>query len=216
MDSGHAILFIGHSHLMRLQPIISRQHSHFHNFKENIETLQCIWKVRGGLRVKHLLPKTGVSDSENDFALKLQQVIDCHQPNSLVVAIGDNDVDNFDSPELLALRIFNVVTVLKNRNPSVKIVTILQLFPRYDGARGDINAYNNKAKMINEQLLQLAKQTDGIRFFYANFKFPEAGKNAYQLGQANFENDGVHLNLKGKAKLCHRLRDVIKRHLRLN
>ena len=147
------ILFCEHSHMARLQGVVSRPYSHFFNFKE--QNLECVWHVQGGLRVEQLLVKPGARVSRNGFAIDLNNILDDLQPSSMIIAIGDNDVGR-DRPELVALKIFNYVAAILNKNPQLKMITMLQLLPRYYGARGDIEAYNIEAHEINERLLSLA------------------------------------------------------------
>ena len=204
------MILIGHSHLDRLQNFRD-----INSHKDNIP--YHVSFSRGGLRLDHL---TGPIKSNWEHSKKLayQQfnsclAIEAKKNDSICFILGDNDVGRGKSAEEIATGLFAFGTQLKNRF-SLRAVMFIQLFPRYEKARGNVPEYNSTAKAINHILKDLCKDSDNCCFVNAGFSFPGEDKNggsvAYLSNKTYFGPDGVHLNSSGNQKFVKTFEKIFK------
>ena len=167
------ILVIGHSHVATLEKGVRKAVHGWGNFRFPQHDVVFDFVYRGGARVGQVL-HGGLEDDA--FADEVQRHMDDFRPHVLWLWVGDNDlrVPARGAAEELVLRIFNTAATLVARNCSVQFAAILQLLPRYRGARGNIHFYNTAAAEVNARLLHLCQQTGRHLYFaMANFRFPE-------------------------------------------
>ena len=181
----------------------------YFNFKLPEDEIIFDFCYKGGAKTRQMLP--GSNNDNNHLAVIMQQAINNFQPHAVLLCIGNNDVLKGDeTSEMLALRIFNTAMVLLRRNVSISFFSILQLLPRYPGARGDVAAYNAAAAYTNRVLLDLCTRGPrAVHFSIVRFKFPSMSEVAFWNAQRLFNRGGVHLNLLGLRKLMFRLRYII-------
>lgn len=202
------ILVIGHSHVATIENGVRNAVHGWGNFRFPQHDVVFDFVYRGGARVGQVLHG---GREDNDFADEVQRRINVFRPHVLWLWVGDNDlrVPARGAAEELALRIFNTAATLVARNCSIQFAAILQLLPRYKGARGNVQYYNTAAAEVNARLLHLCQQTGRHLYFArANFRFPENWRQ-YINNRRRFNRGGVHLNALGLRKLMFRLRPAV-------
>ena len=89
-------------------------------------------------------------------------------------------------------------------------VVILQILPRYEGARGNINAYNRIAVEVNNIIKARVQEHEDLSFHPVPFHFPtdEESTKLYKEARKLFKSDGVHLDELGQRRLWKSLRGL--------
>ena len=194
-----SVKMIGHSHLRHLEKNISSKDRRKLAKLSNYTSFAV-----SGLKTCHLLGRQKANFEMFASSFK--------SDDHVVLFIGDNDIDKSDSAEVTAWRILSFASSLR-RKYSVASVTVHQLLPRYEGARGNIFEYNTKADKVNGIFKANCKEV-GLYFLDSGFKFPGGDKNgsskSYENKRANFRADGVHLSKMGYKKIIKTIGHVFR------
>ena len=206
------ILVIGHSHVGSLPGAIWNDEHRWFNLKFPAEEVQFDFCIKGGAKTHEIL--SGSNSVEGSFADTITNRLSTFNPHAIWLWIGDNDIKDgcSESSYELALRIFNTAATLVHRaSASASFISIIQLLPRYEGARGDIVSYNRRAEEVNKYVLAFCKDAGPyIHFALHRFLFQGYSRLSYRLGANRFDRFGVHLNRFGIDKLCYRLRPAVQ------
>ena len=207
------ILIVGDSHVGSLRKGIQSLSLGWKNFR--LDRIDVVFDFcgLGGARTRQLLPSSYRRD--NFFANMIASKCNTFQPHVVWLLIGNNDIeDGQETPQELALRIFNTAHMVKNRNISVQLVSVIQLLPHYPGARGNVPYYNVLAAQVNEHLLHLCVEQAGrgdfsVHYAKAKLFFQIEKPKAYWNSQKYFDAGGVHLNNRGIQNVMKRLKPTV-------
>ena len=200
--AGNQVLFLGHSHACCLEEFVNgiegqRKGRVNFNFPEALVRVTITGE--GGMKLDHLV---------NHYTQYINEV----RPHTLVLLIGDNDLKKDCTGEELALKMIAAATNFKKVCVSIQQIVFSQFLPHYQGAWGDIGAYNSKALSANNTLLNEVKSDlykDYMFFLRSGFDFPGTDQETYIKNKRFFRDDGVHLTPQGVYKLYRVLRSAV-------
>ena len=207
MSSPKQCVFLGHSFTRRLGIYINETRPNFGFSRERIEVH---FVGVGGLKINQLV--------NNEERLNL---IRNFHPQTLVLQIGDNDINPESIPHVIVEEMLSAASALRGLLPSVIKIVFVKIMPRnteWGTSRYLFHGYNALAMEING-LLQDAiweREIKNTILYRTDWCFPQENEekfaNLIGLGlgiPSSYDNDGVHLSPVGMRKLVYRLRQIV-------
>ena len=161
MAKVNKILFAGHSHSRRLDSFMRGRHD-LRNFKlpTNEANIQ-VFGI-GGLKITDLLHSNEKGQLMFDF-------IGRFRPDALILSIGDNDIGNGSSIEVILRNYIRLVNRIRSAFPFISNLVFTQILPRH--GRADKNDYNEQAHKLNSRLFNFAQQSSFVFMKYLGLYF---------------------------------------------
>ncbi len=200
LPNSHKILMAGHSHAKHLGYFVNSRDNRI-NFAFDPAVAQILFHGVGGLRMRDLA-------SHSHKGTPILETIAEFKPHTLVLFLGDNDLNENTSAEEVSSFLHVLASHLKNKYTSIQTVVYTQLLPRF-GVAGTRHDYNRKACNVNSNLLDITKDTDFIFFRFCNFPFPYQNESRYLAIRKHFKRDGVHLTHSGNYRLYKTMRWIV-------
>ena len=213
------IILIGHSHLANL--LEYRRNYVVGSGDEDWSDVAAFEAFAvGGLRLDHLTGpvRQDWHPSKQTIPDDFHRFLNDHASpgDSVVFFLGDNDL-NIDN-DTFAPKYLAFVTLIRKKF-HLRSAVVCPLLPHHVGARGDILAYNFRARKVNEFIKSSCASYE--KLFYngsASFPFPGSDRNgksqAYVASAQSFQRDGVHLTIYGQSKLFRSILNVFKKEVK--
>ena len=111
------------------------------------------------------------------------------RPDVVMFMIGDNDITDYESRQLLSL--YKALIEDWKRKFQLSRIVITQMLPRY-GRAASFN-YNPKSVDFNRSLLNLARNDSFLWFKFVRFCFPSENMSKFCSNRKFIDHKGVHL-----------------------
>lgn len=184
-----SILFIGSSHINRLESFIRRKDQVSPFLVQDTSI--------------HFHGLSGAKICSSSHFNTFDRAISNHKPKSLIIHVGGNDLDqrgmDLDGASIIALRLVAICKLFLAKHNLEKIICV-QLMSRSKTRHINVQSYNNLVIAVNRQLkYELSSCSNVVYWRLKGIK--NCVDNLYQ--------DGVHFNEKGLLKYYRNLRGAV-------
>ena len=192
-DTKAKVVFLGHSLAKHLGRYVEETCP---NFGISEEQVAIKFVTRGGLKCENLL-----ADG------RLDEVRAFH-PDSVIIMVGDNDLNQHSTARSVSSKIVDVLCELKHNLPTGTSITLAKIMPRdiYGTSRYHFQTYNELADEVNGHL---EEELPRNFIFFKKWNFPSPCTNNVWNWRHCFSKDGVHLNDDGLRKMLLAFKKVV-------